>query len=315
MKNFWTYFVLCLKGIAMGAANVIPGVSGGTIAFITGIYERLVKALSSFDRQAVGLLFKGRFKELYRHVDGGFLAAVLLGIVIAALSLAKLMVVCLRDFPIQTWAFFFGLIIASAVIMLRDFNSKKFLDILWIVIGICIGIAVCTMGNGQGYDGLWYIFICGAASITAMILPGISGSFILCVMGKYEFIMNSIDGLMHLNLYSLLVLVVFALGCVVGILLFAKFLNWLLSKWNHQTMVLLTGFVLGSLVKVWPWNNYDATPGPDGLTPPLHIPGAILFCLAGIALILGFELAGHVIKKKQASVQSPDSAQGNGPAL
>jgi len=297
MKKFWEYFILCLKGIGMGAANVIPGVSGGTIAFITGIYSRLVGALSRFDSEALSLLFHGKFKALYRHLDGGFLCSVLLGVGIATLSLAKLMVICLHDYPIHTWAFFFGLIIASAIIMLRDFNGKKISDIVWLLVGACIGVAICTLGNGDGYDGLWYIFLCGAASICAMILPGISGSFILCVMGKYEYIMNAIDGMMHLSLYSFVVIAVFGLGCVVGLLLFAKLLNWLLKRWNHQTMVLLTGFVLGSLVKVWPWNSYSAIPGPDGLVPPMHIGGAICFCILGVVLILGLELLGKQLSK------------------
>lgn len=296
MKKFWEYFILCLKGIGMGAANVIPGVSGGTIAFITGIYTRLVGALSRFDSEAVSLLFHGKFKALYKHLDGAFLCSVLLGVAIATLSLAKLMVICLHDYPIHTWAFFFGLIIASALIMLRDFNGKNVWDIIWLILGACIGVAICTLGNGQGYDGLWYIFLCGAASICAMILPGISGSFILCVMGKYEYIMNAIDGMMHLSLYSFVVIAVFGLGCIVGILLFAKLLNWLLKRWNHQTMVLLTGFVLGSLVKVWPWNSYSSIPGPDGLVPPMHIGGAIAFCVLGIALILGLELLGKYLR-------------------
>lgn len=303
MKQFWGNFILCLKGIGMGAANVIPGVSGGTIAFITGIYSRLVAALSKFDSEAVSLLFHRKFKELYRHIDGTFLCSVLLGIIIATFSLAKLMVICLNDYPIQTWAFFFGLIIASALIMLRDFDSKKVSDLIWLAAGICSGVAVCTLGNGNGYDGLWYIFLCGAASICAMILPGISGSFILCVMGKYEYIMNSIDGLLHLDGYSFIVMAVFAAGCIIGILLFAKLLNWLLERWNHQTMILLTGFVMGSLVKVWPWNSYSAEPGPDGIVPSMHIPGAIVFCLTGIILILGLEFLGKMMRRKEQKRQ------------
>lgn len=299
MKGFWEWIILTLKGIGMGAANVVPGVSGGTIAFITGIYERLVGAINNFDTSAVKMLFGGKFKDFWKHIDGNFLTAILLGVAIATFSLAKLMLILLADYPIQTWAFFFGLIIASSILILGGLKDWKASDFICLVAGAVIGVLVCTLSPMETPDGLWFIFICGAVSISAMILPGISGSFILLVMGKYEYIMKAIDGVLHLDVQSIIVLLVFAFGCVVGILAFAKLLHWLLARYNRQTVIALAGFILGSLVKVWPWNSYDGTPNPlTGEVADPHILAAILWCIAGIALVLGLEWAGKRVSSK-----------------
>ena len=283
---------LVLKGIAMGAANSVPGVSGGTIAFITGIYERFVNCLNNVNSEAVKLLFKGRFKELWQHIDGNFLCAILGGVLIAMFSFAKLMLILLADYSIQTWAFFFGLIIASSIIMLSGISKWRFADVIWLIFGGILGVAVCTMTPMETPDGLWFIFLCGALSICAMILPGISGSFILLVMGKYEYIMEQITAVLSFDSHAILVLSVFGLGCVVGILAFAKLLHWLLAHWERQTMIVLSGFVLGSLVKVWPWNSYVAVDPLLGTPNDSHIAAAIIWCIAGAALVLGLEWAG-----------------------
>lgn len=284
------FLTLVLKGVGMGAANVIPGVSGGTIAFITGIYERFVGSINNFDTTAVKLLFSGKFREAWKHIDGNFLAAILAGVVIATFSLAKLMLLLLSSYALQTWAFFFGLIVASAILMLRDQKNWKAVDILWLIIGGALGVVVCTLTPVNTPDSLWFIFICGAISICAMVLPGISGSFILLVMGKYEYIMQSITGVLHLDPHSILILAVFAVGAAVGILAFAKLLHFLLKRWNRQTILVLTGFVLGSLVKIWPWSHNEA--GNDS-----HILSTILWCIAGIAIVLVLEWAGTKKKK------------------
>lgn len=299
MKGFWEWIILTLKGIGMGAANVVPGVSGGTIAFITGIYERLVGAINNFDTDAVKMLFGGKFKDFWKHIDGNFLTAILLGVAIATFSLAKLMLILLEGYPIQTWAFFFGLIIASSILILGGLKDWKASDFICLVAGGAIGVLVCTLSPMETPDGLWFIFVCGAVSISAMILPGISGSFILLVMGKYEYIMKAIDGVLHLDVQSFIVLLVFALGCAVGILAFAKLLHWLLARYNRQTVIALAGFILGSLVKVWPWNSYDGTPNPlTGEVADPHILAAILWCIAGTALVLGLEWAGKRVSSK-----------------
>lgn len=288
---------LFLKGLGMGAANSVPGVSGGTIAFITGIYSRLVASLNNIDASAVKALFKGRFKEVWRHIDGNFLCAVLSGVLVAMFSFAKLMLVLLDKAPIQTWAFFFGLIIASSVIMLGGIRKWGVNDVLWLLFGGALGVAICTMTPMQTPDGLWFIFICGALSICAMILPGISGSFILLVMGKYEYIMKVIADVLTFDWNAILVLCVFGLGCVVGLLAFAKFLHYLMDRWERQTLVVLSGFVLGSLVKVWPWNSYVSADPLLGMENDPHILAAVLWCLGGIALVLGLEWAGRRASK------------------
>lgn len=294
MKQITNWIILTLKGVGMGAANVVPGVSGGTIAFITGIYERLVGAINRIDYAALKMLFSLRLKDFYKHIDGNFLLAILVGVGIATFSLAKLMTILLSVYPVHTWAFFFGLIVASSILILRDIKNWKASDALFLVLGGVLGVAVCTLTPMQTPDGLWFIFLCGAVSICAMILPGISGSFILLVMGKYEYIMQTIDGVLHLDGASVVTLAVFALGCIVGILAFAKLLHFLLDRWNRQTILILSGFILGSLVKVWPWSNDQTLIGASLPTEGFPCAGAaIVLCAAGILLVLVLDRLGR----------------------
>lgn len=300
MNNLWNWFKMLLTGMGMGAANVVPGVSGGTIAFITGIYERLVGSINNFDAKALKLLFSMKFKELWKHIDGNFLLAIMLGIGIATLSLAKLMLVLLHGYPVQTWAFFFGLIIASSCLILNSLKGIKGWDWLWIAVGLVLGAAVCELSPMQTPDDLWFIFLCGAVSICAMILPGLSGSFILLVMGKYEYIMRAIDGCAHFRPESFLILVVFIAGCAVGILAFAKLLHWLLDRWNRQTLVLLCGFVFGSLVKVWPWADKAALAEAGLPTTGCPLLGqACLWMVIGTLIVCGIEFAGNLAKTRK----------------
>jgi len=293
--------IVALKGFLMGAANVVPGVSGGTMALLTGIYEKVINALNSLmTAEPYKLLLKGRFREFWKAIDGEFLLALAIGVLVSIFSLAKLMEHVLAHYPILTWAFFFGLILASAYYMLRDVKDWKGRDVLITLAGVALGLLICTLSPTQTTDDLWFIFICGAIAICTMILPGISGSFILVIFGKYDYIMSAISEL------NIPVLAVFALGCVVGILAFAKLLHWLLAHYERQTMLVLVGFVIGSLVKVWPWNDMSAAAKAqalrEGLPAPagdlggkaleltggidLQIGGAILWCLIGIALIV-----------------------------
>lgn len=285
--------VIALKGFGMGAANVIPGVSGGTIALLTGIYSEIVAALDAVtDRQTWDALLHGRFREFWQLIHGPFLLALGLGVIASIFSLAKLMNWVLAYYPILTWAFFFGLIVASAVVMFRDVKGWDWKAVLMTVAGAVLGVAVCTLTPTRTPDSMLFLFLCGAIAICTMILPGISGSFILLILGKYDFVMQAISSL------DIPVLVVFGLGCVVGLLAFAKFLHWLLGRWERQTMLVLLGFVLGSLVKVWPWADKAAAEAAQvlrtGVAQPLdmQIPGAVICCLAGVALVLVLELLG-----------------------
>ena len=307
----------------MGAADVIPGVSGGTIAFITGIYDDLIGSLNSINKTALQLFFSGRFKDFWKHINGNFLLSLFCGILISVLSLAGLMHYLLENHPIQTWAFFFGLIVASSIFILRGIDGWNLKTILFLVFGVILGIVVCTLSPTTTPDALWFIFLSGAIAICAMILPGISGSFILLILGKYQYIMSTISGLTSGDAIgeNLLVLCVFAVGAVCGILAFSRFLHWLLGKYNKETLLVLAGFIIGSLVKVWPWSNMEAiipsqfphlaemmeatsSPLPAEViaeyTPmvDMQIGSAIAFALIGFFLVTGIEMVGKILSRR-----------------
>lgn len=283
----------------MGAADVIPGVSGGTIAFITGIYDDFVGSIASINAEAMRLLFKGRFKDFWKHINGAFLLSIVLGIAISVISLAGLMQMLLSTYPIQTWAFFFGLIAASSIFIIRGISGWKLREIILLIFGIGMGIVVCTLSPTQTPDGLWFIFLSGAIAICAMILPGISGSFILLILGKYQYIMGCISDLVSgVEIgRNLVTLCVFLAGAVVGILSFSKFLHWLLARWNKETLIVLAGFIIGSLVKVWPWSNAEALAQADA-AGGLLVGWAALFAFIGFALVTGIELIAKHLSKK-----------------
>ena len=287
-----------VKGACMGAADVIPGVSGGTIAFIMGIYDEFVGSIARIDTEAMRLLLKGKIRYFWAHINGWFLLSVVAGIGVSVVALAGLMQMLLSDYPIQTWSFFFGLIVASSIFILRGISGWKVREVLMVILGVILGAVVCTLSPTQTPDALWFIFLSGALAICAMILPGISGSFILLILGKYQYIMGVISGLVAgENLgQNLLILGTFGIGAVVGILGFSKFLHWLLARWNKETLIVLAGFIIGSLVKIWPWSNAEALQQVEA-TGSMHIGGAIAFALIGFFLVTGIEIAGKLIKK------------------
>lgn len=285
-------FVTALKGFGMGAANVIPGVSGGTIALLTGIFGKIIDCLNALmEVRTWKLLLKGDFKGFRERIDGRFLVALGVGVVASVFTLARLMEFVLLHYPVQTWGFFFGMIAASAAVMLLDIKDWKPADIGWTVLGLALGLAVCTLSPTRTPDDLWFVFLCGALAICTMILPGMSGSFVLLILGKYDYIMTAI------STFNVPVLLVFGAGCAVGILAFSKFLHWMLARCERQTLLVLVGFVIGSLVKVWPWNDPAAVDAANRLNgasaDALHIPGAVIFALAGLALVLLLEHFGR----------------------
>ena len=322
MGNLAKYLGITVKGACMGAADVIPGVSGGTIAFITGIYDQFVGSLNNIDSSAVKMLFKGKFKELWNHINGTFLVSLFAGIMISVVSLAKLMQYLLTWHPIETWAFFFGLIIASVIFIGKGVEKWRAKDYLLYLFGIALGVVICTLSPTSTPEALWFIFITGAIAICAMILPGISGSFILLILGKYKYIMGVISDLTSgINVTeNIIIIAVFGIGCAVGILSFSKFLHWLLAKYKRQTILVMVGFITGSLVKVWPWANMETIAAsqfpelmdlPEGVmidTLPgymdqinMHYIGAAIFAIIGFSLIIGIELAGKAIAKKRGA--------------
>ncbi|MBR5104695.1 MAG: DUF368 domain-containing protein [Bacteroidales bacterium] len=286
----------------MGAADVIPGVSGGTIAFIMGIYDEFVGSIARIDATAVKMLFSGRFRDFWKHINGGFLLSIVIGIGVSVISLAGLMQTLLTNYPIQTWAFFFGLIVASSIFILRGISDWRVRDFGFLALGLLLGVVVCTLSPTQTPDALWFIFLSGALAICAMILPGISGSFILLILGKYQYIMGVITNVVSgVDMgRNLLILGVFMVGAVVGILGFSKFLHWLLARWHRTTLIVLAGFIIGSLVKVWPWSNVEAMEQVSRCGGYLW-GWALLFAVIGFCLVTGIEIAGKIISsKKQA---------------
>lgn len=280
-----------LKGFGMGAANVVPGVSGGTIALITGIYSRLIAAISAFASVSIWkLFFRGDFKQWWKEVDGNFLVALFVGLVVSILTLAKVVTWALVEYPVITWAFFFGLIIVSAFYMLMDIKDKRLKDGLWIIIGIALGLAFCFLTPTHTPETNWFYFVSGAVAICTMILPGISGSFILQIFGNYDIIMKSLD----VSALNWSVLVPFALGAIVGIVAFSKFLKWLLSRYERQTMLLLVGFVLGTMLKIWPWADKEAV---SAAGHGLQIVEAIIAMAVGVGLVVLIQS----LSKKQES--------------
>lgn len=326
MKKITDYIMVAVKGACMGAADVIPGVSGGTIAFITGIYDQLIESINSINGTALKLFFSGKFKEFWKHINGSFLVSLFCGILVSVLSLAGLMQYLLEHHPIQTWAFFFGLIVASSIFILRGIQGWNMKSAMFPVLGVVLGIVVCTLSPTQTPDALWFIFLSGALAICAMILPGISGSFILLILGKYKYIMGAITGLTTGAAVgeSLVILCVFAVGAVCGILAFSRLLHWLLARFNKETLMVLAGFIIGSLVKVWPWSNMEAivisqfpeiadmAAATQQAIPAevladyipqvdMQIGSAVLFALIGFFLVTGIEILGKAMKRRQAA--------------
>ena len=296
MSNIIKNSIVALKGFAMGAANVIPGVSGGTIALLTGIFNELIDSLNAIMSISTWkLLINKKFKEFWETIHGTFLLWLAIGVVISIFSLAKLMDYVLDHHPVQTWAFFFGLIIVSSVFMLSDIKGWKSTDVLWLVFGVALGAFICLLSPTETTSAMWFIAVCGAIAICTMILPGISGSFILVLLGKYEYIMEAVSEL------NIPVLLVFAIGCLVGIVAFSKFLHWLIGRFEKQTLLVLIGFTIGALVKVWPWADKAANEAANVLNgqsvEALHIGGAVLWALIGAGLVLALEL---LTRKKDA---------------
>ncbi len=241
------YIALLFKGIAMGAADVVPGVSGGTIAFISGIYEELLHSIKSVNIYNIKTLLKGDLASFWSAINGWFLLVLFIGIGISVVSLAKVITGLLDSHPQLVWGFFFGLIIASILFIGKSIKKFNVQNIVSLIIGAGVAYWITILEPTQLDTPLWFVFIAGAIAICAMILPGISGSFILLLMGMYSYVLNSIKDL------NVLILGVFAAGCVTGLLGFSRVLSWLLVKYNDIALAVLTGFMVGSLNKVWPW--------------------------------------------------------------
>ncbi|MEM9253902.1 MAG: DUF368 domain-containing protein [Pseudomonadota bacterium] len=238
-----------LRGMLMGAADIVPGVSGGTMAFITGIYDTLLGSIRAFDWALVRKLLALNIKGAWVHVNGGFLLALLAGIAVSVLSLARLISWVLENHPVPLWSFFFGLLLASALVLLQQVDRWNLARVIWLIFGTLLALAIAlspTMHLDMGMSG---VFLAGFLAICAMILPGISGSFILVLLGMYATVLTAIKS------FDMAFIMVFAVGAGMGLLCFSRLLHWLLQRFHQSTMALLTGFLFGSLAVVWPWKR------------------------------------------------------------
>lgn len=248
-RTILQYLGITLRGIGMGAADVVPGVSGGTIAFITGIYEELITSISNINLDAFKKLKEEGIRSAWKHVNGNFFVALISGIAIAALSLSRVITYLLDNQPILVWSFFFGLILGSIQLILKDIKKWDLLSVLGLLAGTGIAAYISLIHSVGTGGSLWYIFLSGAIGICAMILPGISGAFILVLMGSYRTIMDGIKN------FDIVLIAVFAFGCLVGILSFSRLLKYLFKHYENLVLMILSGFLVGSLLTIWPWKN------------------------------------------------------------
>lgn len=276
------YLQWLIKGMAMGAADVVPGVSGGTLAFILGIYERLLAAISAFNLQALQLLRRGHIRMLWQHIDGTFLVCLFGGILLSIFSLAGIISYLLENRPIPLWALFNGLIITALPFLFRSVKWSLPRIVLFLF-GVAFAVCISMLTPRELNPTAWMFFAAGAIAICAMILPGISGSFILLMSGMYAPVLLAVSEL------QITFLLLFATGCAIGLLSFSRFLNWLLEHYHQPSLAMLIGIVVGALYRIWPWQTqqqlylpwqYAAEIGPaDGIV-------ALLSAIAGVVIML-----------------------------
>ena len=250
------FFINILKGLGMGAANVIPGVSGGTIALITGIFERLINSIKSFNLTALKLFFTGKFKDFAKITDFRFLCSIFIGIIIAVISVAKLFEYLFENYPVFIWAFFFGLIIASIFYVGKTIKKWNIWTVLFFILGTGIALSIAFGTPAQENHNFFYLVLCGIVGTCSMILPGLSGSYVLLLMGNYEYIMiEAVNKITTSPIESIKILFPVVIGAIVGLLAFAHVLSWIFGKYHDQTVAILTGFILGSIPTIWPWKE------------------------------------------------------------
>ncbi len=244
---------LFFKGIAMGAADIVPGVSGGTIALITGIYEELIDSIKNISFRLFKILFTDGFKSFWKDLNGNFLLTLASGILLSILLLAQFISYLLVNHEFKIWGFFFGLILSSGLFLYRQVNTLSSSSFIYLSFGFLLSSIISLTGPTSTPDNYFFVFFTGSIAICAMILPGISGSFILLLLSKYEYIINAIKDL------KLDVLIVFSIGCIFGLLLFSRFLSYLFTNYKNTVLSVLSGFLFGSLIKVWPFRRIIET--------------------------------------------------------
>lgn len=271
-RTFTEKLFLVLKGLAMGAANKVPGVSGGVVAFVAGFYEEFIDSLQKFNFKALKLLFNFRFKSFWNYINGGFIGLLILGMLISYFSVSKVLDYYLVNHEVLVWSLFFGLIIGSLISIVKSYNSWKFKNIIWLVVGVSVGVLISLLKPATQNDNLFFVFFCGIIGVSGMTLPGLSGSFILMLIGNYVLLLvDAVNALSDAftfilkNDYSFLenekhtkllkVLAVFSLGSITGLVSLSHILGYILKKYKNQTYALIIGFIAGSLGVVWPWKH------------------------------------------------------------
>ena len=311
MKSIQHRLLLFLRGVAMGAVDLVPGISAGTIAFVTGIYEELIHSIKSFNLEALKTLKNQGLVAAWRHVNGEFLLILLSGILFSLFTLAGLMRYFLEVFPLQLWSFFIGLIIASVIYLLRQQPPKKLYEFGLLGAGIIVAYSL-SISSAISVEGNYLsLFLAGSIALCAMILPGISGSFILVLLGLYPVFINA---LVNVELDFLLT---FAAGGVIGLMLFSRLLSWLLDHYKQAVIATMCGFLIGSLSILWPWKQVTSSivsesgkleiTGSANLSPQVyldtvgqdpHTLACVLLCLSGLFLVLTIEIIGVKLKDK-----------------
>jgi len=327
---------LVFKGLAMGAANKVPGVSGGVVAFVAGFYEEFIYSLKHVNGTAFRLLFNGRFKAFYKYINGSFLSLLFLGMIVSYFSVSKILDYLIQHYQLYVWSVFFGMIIGSIYYMGKDFKDWKLTTTSTLCIGAILGLSISFLDPAMGNDNLWFVFFCGIISVSGMTLPGFSGSFILILLGNYVLLLvDSVNALYDTayevfggnfsftenaeRIRMLKVLASFTLGSIVGLVSFSHVLNYILKHYKSITMTSIIGFIIGSLGVVWPWKETiyktrgngqyildstgkQITENYKRFIPELNTETglAILYILLGIAIVLGLELYGKKMKKHNA---------------
>lgn len=335
-RTFSDKLFLVIKGLGMGAANKVPGVSGGVVAFVAGFYEEFIYSLQKVNKTAFKLLFNKRYKSFYNYINGRFLLLLFIGMIVSYFSVSKVLDYFLEHYELYVWSMFFGMIIGSIYYINKDFNDWNYKTVLSLIIGIIIGISISFFEPAKENDNLIFVFLCGIISVSGMTLPGFSGSFILILMGNYVLLLvDSVNALSDtfIDIFTanfdfinnperitlLKVLTMFTLGSVVGLVTFSHLLSYILNHYKSITTSTIIGFIIGSLGVVWPWKktiynlNLEGNPILDSAGHKVvsnyqrFIPDfnsetytAIIFIVIGILIVLGLELYGQKTRKNYA---------------
>jgi putative membrane protein len=332
-RSFTDKLFLVIKGLGMGAANKVPGVSGGVVAFVAGFYEEFIYSLQKVNGKAFKLLINGRFSSFFRYINGRFLSLLFFGMIVSYFSVSKILDYLIVHYELFVWSVFFGMIIGSIYYINKDFKDWKSKTIIALIIGISTGLGISFLDPATQNDNLWFVFFCGIISVSGMTLPGFSGSFILILLGNYVLLLvDSVNALYDTiadvftwnfdfisnpeRIRMLKVLAVFTLGSVTGLVTFSHILNYVLKHYKNITLSVLMGFIIGSLGVVWPWKKtiYKLSASGDILRdrtgekiienyqrflPELNSETfvAIGFVLLGILIVLALEWYGHKTRK------------------